>query len=416
MAYGGVLMSLGDRIHELRKKHNLSQEQLADEVGVARQTISKWELGETAPDIKQTKALAQIFKISLDELINGDTNNTKSIISDDKKKHIHYKKIISISIVSIFLCLIIFGIVIGVKNSQILYPKGAGNDIAITIQDPIKIKKEDSEIIIFKENGKPALMCVLPEGFFSNKENSGLYVDKYGNYINVNTDYADNVVNPLFGTDYYNYYKNYGYESYMDMARLSMYYDVRKNVIFSSREEMYLAGGARLLRLQLCAGQNVDYYEIAGEWLASKKCTLIHGFALHFNNDIWQITLRDYEDNYYFITIKDPNGIGKSIDTMVKFLGTIYAGDALQYSNALDSVAVQNARNAFVEYISEHAYDSDVFGHYIFKSDKSRFVSIKDTNIVGVYYSIESALSSILDNPDLSKLSATDFSNLWIYK
>ena len=213
-------MSLGDRIHELRKKHNLSQEQLADEVGVARQTISKWELGETAPDIKQTKALAQIFKISLDELINGDTNNTKSIISDDKKKHIHYKKIISISIVSIFLCLIIFGIVIGVKNSQILYPKGAGNDIAITIQDPIKIKKEDSEIIIFKENGKPALMCVLPEGFFSNKENSGLYVDKYGNYINVNTDYADNVVNPLFGTDYYNYYKNYGYESYMDMARL----------------------------------------------------------------------------------------------------------------------------------------------------------------------------------------------------
>ena len=38
-------MSLGDQIHELRKKQNLSQEQLAEKVGVARQTISKWELG-----------------------------------------------------------------------------------------------------------------------------------------------------------------------------------------------------------------------------------------------------------------------------------------------------------------------------------------------------------------------------------
>ena len=46
-------MELGKQIYELRKKANLSQEQLAEKVGVSRQTISKWELGETAPDIKQ---------------------------------------------------------------------------------------------------------------------------------------------------------------------------------------------------------------------------------------------------------------------------------------------------------------------------------------------------------------------------
>ena len=45
-------MELGKQIYELRKKANLSQEQLAEKVGVSRQTISKWELGETAPDIK----------------------------------------------------------------------------------------------------------------------------------------------------------------------------------------------------------------------------------------------------------------------------------------------------------------------------------------------------------------------------
>lgn len=52
-AKGADNMELGKHIYELRKKGNLSQEQLAERVGVSRQTISKWELGETAPDIRQ---------------------------------------------------------------------------------------------------------------------------------------------------------------------------------------------------------------------------------------------------------------------------------------------------------------------------------------------------------------------------
>ncbi len=66
-------MEFGRQIYELRKKANLSQEQLAEKVGVSRQTISKWELGETAPDIKQAKTLSQIFVVSLDELTGNDT-------------------------------------------------------------------------------------------------------------------------------------------------------------------------------------------------------------------------------------------------------------------------------------------------------------------------------------------------------
>ena len=44
-------MEIGNKIMELRKKSGLSQEELAEKVGVARQTISKWELGETSPDL-----------------------------------------------------------------------------------------------------------------------------------------------------------------------------------------------------------------------------------------------------------------------------------------------------------------------------------------------------------------------------
>jgi len=65
-------MEFGKNLVNLRKKHNLSQEELAEKVGVARQTISKWELGETSPDLMQAMELAKIFKVSLDELVNND--------------------------------------------------------------------------------------------------------------------------------------------------------------------------------------------------------------------------------------------------------------------------------------------------------------------------------------------------------
>lgn len=65
-------MELGEKILELRKKINFSQEELAEKVNVTRQTISKWELGETCPDIKQAKELSKIFSISLDEIVGND--------------------------------------------------------------------------------------------------------------------------------------------------------------------------------------------------------------------------------------------------------------------------------------------------------------------------------------------------------
>ena len=68
-------MEIGKKIMELRKKNGLSQEELAEKVGVARQTISKWELGETSPDIKQSKELSKIFNVSVDDLIDNDLQN-----------------------------------------------------------------------------------------------------------------------------------------------------------------------------------------------------------------------------------------------------------------------------------------------------------------------------------------------------
>jgi len=68
-------MGIGKKIMDLRKKNGLSQEGLAEKIGVARQTISKWELGETSPDLKQSKELSKIFNVSLDELTDNDIKN-----------------------------------------------------------------------------------------------------------------------------------------------------------------------------------------------------------------------------------------------------------------------------------------------------------------------------------------------------
>lgn len=58
-------MDLGNKILKYRKTLNLSQEQLAEILNVTRQTISKWELGETTPDIKQAKKYQEYLKLVL---------------------------------------------------------------------------------------------------------------------------------------------------------------------------------------------------------------------------------------------------------------------------------------------------------------------------------------------------------------
>ena len=76
-------MNLGEKILRLRKKISISQEQLGEQVGVTRQTISNWELGETSPNPEQLKLLSKALNVSIDELLENDI---KSIIEDKVNK------------------------------------------------------------------------------------------------------------------------------------------------------------------------------------------------------------------------------------------------------------------------------------------------------------------------------------------
>jgi transcriptional regulator with XRE-family HTH domain len=102
---GGVIeMDFNDRLMELRKSRGWSQEELGDKLEVTRQTVSKWELGQTTPEMNKLAALSELFHISLDELISGKEQNTgyeqnsgygqrteKEVIYIEQRRHYEYK-------------------------------------------------------------------------------------------------------------------------------------------------------------------------------------------------------------------------------------------------------------------------------------------------------------------------------------
>lgn len=61
---------ISSNIASLRKMKGLSQEALADRIGVSRQTVAKWESGESAPDVEHCDAMAELFEVSLDALVH----------------------------------------------------------------------------------------------------------------------------------------------------------------------------------------------------------------------------------------------------------------------------------------------------------------------------------------------------------
>ncbi len=110
---------LGEKIISERKEHYLSQEALAQMVGVTRQTISNWELNETGPDLKQAIKLADIFGISIDELIGKKNILLEKIDKTESNSKLIIKliKVLGITLgILIFILLCIIGIYLSTTN------------------------------------------------------------------------------------------------------------------------------------------------------------------------------------------------------------------------------------------------------------------------------------------------------------
>lgn len=76
------MKQIGKKITDLRKAHNMTQMELADKLGIIFQAVSNWERGSTMPDISKLPELAEIFHISVDELLNGKAPLVEAVLND----------------------------------------------------------------------------------------------------------------------------------------------------------------------------------------------------------------------------------------------------------------------------------------------------------------------------------------------
>ncbi|MBO4458732.1 MAG: helix-turn-helix domain-containing protein [Butyrivibrio sp.] len=126
-----------DNLTELRKINNMSQEELAEKIGVSRQTLSKYETGESLPDIERCKLIADAFSVSVDDLINYDSKEADNmgLTIPPKGKHI-------------------FGIVKVGDKGQIVIPVKARKVFNINPGDNLIVLGDEGQgIAIIKEKG-----------------------------------------------------------------------------------------------------------------------------------------------------------------------------------------------------------------------------------------------------------------------
>ncbi len=83
-------MTIADRIQSLRKSKGMSQEELADRIGVSRQAVSKWESEQATPDLEKVVIMSEIFEVTTDYLLKGiepvktDEHKTMADVIDQK--------------------------------------------------------------------------------------------------------------------------------------------------------------------------------------------------------------------------------------------------------------------------------------------------------------------------------------------
>lgn len=126
-----------DNLVELRKINNMTQEELAEKIGVSRQTLSKYETGESLPDIEKSMMIANTFGVSLDDLMNfrKDDEDSLGLAVPPKGKHV-------------------FGMVKVGDKGQIVIPTKARKIFDINPGDNVIVLGEEGQgIALIKEKG-----------------------------------------------------------------------------------------------------------------------------------------------------------------------------------------------------------------------------------------------------------------------
>lgn len=163
-------MKISEKISQIRKNNNLTQENLADMLGVSRQTVSNWENMKCYPDIETLIMISDKFKVSLDILLKEDKEMVKDIIKKVHLGNIFKKYFLKIMLVLFILIIIGLGIwkVKFLNDNKLEHIKEV-KEIVNNIEDiPIKTRKAKANTTLHKAN------FYIPENAIGHQRNDNL--------------------------------------------------------------------------------------------------------------------------------------------------------------------------------------------------------------------------------------------------
>lgn len=132
-----------DNLIQLRKLNNMTQEDVAEKVGVSRQAVAKWESGETAPDLERARLLAEVFGVSLDDLTNYEPEENMGMSVPPKGRYL-------------------FGVVTVGDKGQIVIPAKARKVFELGTGDQLVVLgKEDEGLALIKADEFLALADMI---------------------------------------------------------------------------------------------------------------------------------------------------------------------------------------------------------------------------------------------------------------
>ena len=135
-----------DNLATLRRLHHMTQEELAEKVGVTRQALSRWESGDSVPDLERSRILAEIFDVSLDELATHDSTIVGGLPIPPRGKHL-------------------FGVVTVEEGGQIVIPARARALFSISQGDRLIVLGDEQQgLALLKENDFLAMADQIRRG------------------------------------------------------------------------------------------------------------------------------------------------------------------------------------------------------------------------------------------------------------
>lgn len=133
-----------DNLIQLRKLRQLTQENIAEKVGVSRQAVAKWESGETVPDLDKCRIIADLFGVSLDDLANYEPDQHMGLGVPPKGKHI-------------------FGVVTVGDKGQVVIPAKARRIFSISPGDQLVVLGDEAQGLALQKSSDFLYMVDLIE-------------------------------------------------------------------------------------------------------------------------------------------------------------------------------------------------------------------------------------------------------------